>query len=77
MTSYRAAVIAIFQILFLLMFVTATGTLVTLLQKRWKRSAVWFGAFIVAATVTALVFHSWNRTMLKVDADHRARQAAP
>jgi hypothetical protein len=72
-----AVAIPIFQFMYVAVIVAAIGTLVALVQRRWKRSAIWLGALIVTTTLAVLLLQSWNRVMTKVDADDRAHEASP
>jgi hypothetical protein len=58
------------------MIAAGVATLVALARRRWMESAIWLGVLIVTSTAGVLLLQSWNRVMLKVDADYRARQAA-
>ena len=74
--GYGAAAIPLFQVMFLAIAVAGIGTLISLARRKWKRSAVWFSAFVVTLVVGVLLLQSWNRAMSKVDADYRAKQLA-
>lgn len=71
---YGATAIPIFQVIFLAIAVAGIGTLISHVQRNWKRSAVWFGVFVVTVVLGLLLLQSWNRVMLKVDADYRTKQ---
>jgi hypothetical protein len=55
--------------------VAGISMLVALARRRWRECLIWLGALIAMSTVGVLLLQSWNRVMLKVDADYRARQA--
>jgi hypothetical protein len=56
--------------------VAGIGMLVALARWRWTEGVIWLAALIATSIVGVLLLQSWNRVMLKVDADHRAKQAA-
>ena len=58
------------------MILAGAGMLLALGRRRWKESTLWLAALVAMATVGVPLLQSWNRAMLKVDADYRAKQAA-
>jgi hypothetical protein len=67
------ATIQIFGLILCLFVATVVGAVVSLTRRQWRRAANWTAALIVSATLGVLLLQPWNRVMLKVDADYRAK----